>query len=492
MDEQNEFPNLNLEDILRRQLASFAVSTEIGRVLTSATTLEALVKTLGLGFQEMLGFQRVAVFGVDLENFSLRYFGGTGIDEAKAQSLTFGLDFIAGEYADAIFRNRHIIAENIPEDDVFSSLGSKSYAAFPIVGRIRGNCWENKKCGCTSCPCYEQPGSVCWATEGAAQSTGTRFEDDRRKACTRCPQFKCLGILWLDLTDREMITGDDVTVISSIAVQAGLVIENFQMNDILLEKNQLLSDTNDALEDANRKIRKDLERAQVIQKKLLPSHFPSSLRGVAAHYAAQTEVGGDYYDCFDLSSNTLAMVVADVSGHGVGAALVMSMFKTILKQVAHTVSSPAHTLEYLNGVFFEDVNTDMFVTVFYAVFDRERRNFIYTNAGHPPILLLNQNTRECKELQSRGLFIGMFEQTNITDCEIKIPDPTRVLLYTDGILEAANEKGEQFGLERIKEILISNSDQKPEQVVALLMLELHSHIGRHPLADDITLFCCDL
>jgi serine phosphatase RsbU (regulator of sigma subunit) len=489
---RDEFPNFNLEEILRKQLTTFALSSEISRVVSSATNLEAVIHTLGLGFQELLGYKKVAVFQVNPSDFSLGVLGSTGIPAEALRQLRFGLEFIAGEYGDAIFRNRHVIVESVPEDDAFSALGSTQYAAFPIVGRIMSNCWEAKKCGCTTCPCFEQPGSICWATEGSALFTQTRFEDDRRKACVNCPQFKCLGVLWLDLTNRAMITGDDVSVISSIMLQTGLVLENFQMYDILKSKNQLLSDTNGALEDANRKIRRDLDRAKGIQTKLLPSFFPTGLRGVAAHYAAHIEIGGDYYDCFEIAPQKFALVVADVSGHGVSAALVMSMFKTLLKQIAPTTESPAETLHQINKVFVEEVNTDMFVTVFYAIWDKGTNLLRWTNAGHPPIMLVNQESGAILNLHSRGLFLGMFDDTKCTDQVTSLIGPHRILLYTDGIIEATSETSEQFGEERMREILQGSRQEHPTQAIQSILEKLTHHVGSKPLDDDLTLLCCDL
>lgn len=491
-DEFNEFQNLNLEEILRRQLTSFAISSEIGRVVSSATSIEAVVEKLGFGFQEMLGYSRIGVFFVDNTDFSLKFMGGHGVTREEVGNLRFGLEFMAGEYGDAIFRNRHVIVEGVPEDDVFSALGSKQYAVFPMVGRIMGNCWENRKCGCHSCPCFEQPGSICWATEGSALFTRTRFEDDKRKACTHCPQFKCLGVIWLDLTDRAMITGDDVSVISSILLQTGLVIENFQMYDTLEQRNDQLTHTNSALEGANRKIRQDLDRAHKIQQHLLPSVFPKGLRDVAAHYAAHIEIGGDYYDCFEIDSRHLGMVVADVSGHGVSAALVMSMFKTLLKQIAPSTPSPSQALHIINDVFLKEVTTDMFVTVFYGIWDKQDRVLRWTNAGHPPMLLLDQSKQRVTELKSQGLFLGMFEEMRLKDQEMPLPEPARLLLYTDGILEASPETGEQFGMERLAAILTASSEQSPTKVIELLLHDLHHHIRSAPLEDDITLLCCDL
>lgn len=488
----NEFPHLNLEEILRRQLSSFAVASEIARVVSSATSIGAVVEKLGLGFQEMLGFARIGVFFIDREDFSLHFIGGHGIREEELAKTRFGLEFMAGEYGDAVFRNRHVIVEGVPEDDAFWTLGSQQYAVFPMVGRITGNCWENRKCGCSACPCFEQPGSICWATEGSALFTRTRFEDDRRKACLQCPQFKCLGVVWLDLTGRPMITGDDVSIISAILLQTGLVIENFQMYDTLDHKNQLLTQTNDALEEANRKIRRDLDRAKTIQQRLLPARFPEGLRGVAAHYAAHIEIGGDYYDCFEIDASRLGMVIADVSGHGISAAMVMSMFKTLLKQIAPTTDSPKETLSRINEVFLEEVSTDMFVTVFYAIWDKNSRILRWTNAGHPPMLLAPGSGAPTLELKSQGLFLGMFEDMRIQDQVHTLPDPSRLLLYTDGVLEATSPAAEQFGIQRIHESLTHTLPQPPAQAISHLLANLARHSGNLPLGDDITLLCCDL
>ncbi|HSQ40877.1 MAG TPA: PP2C family protein-serine/threonine phosphatase [Fibrobacteraceae bacterium] len=493
MDElKDEFPNLDLEDILRRQLANFAISSEISRIVSSSTSLEAVVQTLGLGFQEMLGYKRVAIFRLDREGFCLDPMGCAGMDIQELRDLRFGLEFIAGEYGDAIFRNRHVIVENIPEDDVFHALGTPVYAMFPMVGRITSNCWESRSCGCMACPCFEQPGTVCWATEGAALFVGARAEDDRRRACVHCPQFKCLGAVWLDLTGRAMITGDDVSVISSIMLQTGLVTESFQIYDLLKANYQELNQTYEALEDANRRIRRDLERAKGVQTKLLPAEFPKGLRGVAAHYAAHIEIGGDYYDCFEVGPDLYALVIADVSGHGVSAALVMSMFKTLLKQVAQQTTSPAETLRRVNQAFVSEVNTDMFVTTFYGIWDKSNRVLRWTSAGHTPILLMNQQSGSIQELSSQGLFLGMFDEIRCGDQECPIEGEQRILLYTDGIVEAANATGEQFGPARLVSCLQEARGQSPKECLQIILERLQQHIGNTPLADDLTLLCCDL
>ena len=144
----------SLAEILRKQLLAYSVSSEISRVVSKAQNLESVLTALCLGFQDWAGYKRAIVFGFDKPDFSLKPLKSMGFEPGQVEACHFGLDFLAGEYADAIFRNKHILVDSVPEYDAFAPLGVRAYVAFPLLARITENCWEARRCGRTECPCH--------------------------------------------------------------------------------------------------------------------------------------------------------------------------------------------------------------------------------------------------------------------------------------------------------------------------------------------------
>ena len=157
--------------------------------------------------------------------------------------------------------------------------------------------------------------------------------------------------------------------------------------------------------------------------------------------------GGDYYDAFSISEGVYGLVVADVSGHGVASALIMSMVKVLLKSIVLEEKSPQKTLELINQTFLSEIKTDNFVTIFYAVLDTNNHVLHYTSAGHCPVLLFNRQTRSCDIIKADGLFLGVFPDMMLSESKFEyIPGTVRLVLYTDGLTEAKNKKEEMYGL----------------------------------------------
>lgn len=492
MEQNQQIPEL--EDTLRRQLAAFALSGEISRVISSAGSLNAVLDTLCLGLVEMLGFERVAVFAIEPKLFVLRPLRVAGLDPVLIDSLVLPLDFLAGEYGDAIFRNQHIIVQPVPDYDSFYAKGCQGYVAFPIQGRVRISQVRQEDAG-ERFACAMQPSPLCWTEETRARPGQT--EDDRRRACVLCPKFYTLAVLWIDLTGREMITADQVSMVLSVVAQAGMAMENFKMYDSLQESNEQLKQTYTALREVNRLIQRDLRQATGIQQRLLPSVFPKQLVDVCAHYVPHSEVGGDYYDCFSIDEERLGFVVADVSGHGVTAALVMSMFKMLLKSGCRSWSSPAEALTAINETFLRELNSDQFVTVFYGVFHLGKRTLTWSSAGHDPILIQDRCNGQVRQLRSTGLFVGVFNDIKARDVVEELPGLTRIMLYTDGVPEAKNSTGQMFTLDRLSNIMkeagsVQGANSTCRCLVDSVLAALDRFTGDVPLKDDFTLLACDL
>ncbi|GHV17248.1 hypothetical protein AGMMS49938_17940 [Fibrobacterales bacterium] len=483
---------------MRKQLLAYATSHEITKKVEKSHSLSEVYESLCLGFHDLANYGRVMILGIDEENFCFKPLSSIGFNEESIKDFRAGLSFLSGEYADAVFLNKHILVDELPDGDCFSQLDCKGYIVFPLLSQITDNCWEIKNCGKTECVCYNTENSYCWATPKAGCAINAQTEDDHRKACIKCPLFKCRGLLWLDLTGRAKsaeevaITGEDTAMISAVLSQAGLMLSSILAHEELSKNNEILSSLYDKLKEVHHRLEMDLQQANSIQKQLLPSSFPQVLTDVATFYKSNLEVGGDYYDCFELENGNIGMVVADVSGHGTAAAMMMSMFKMLLKTSPLNSINPSLCLREINKVIVKEMDSEKFITVFYAIFNPMTRTLEYTNAGHIAIPLLNKKTGEIELLNTSGLFIGMLPELSLKNTIMQLEEPHRLLLYTDGLNEANNHEKEQYGHENVYKILKDTSDKKCQEVIDNLANGVEKFQNGKEFFDDITIFACDL
>jgi len=483
---------LNLVKVLRKQLLTYSISNEINKITSQAQSVETLFDKLCRGFKDLASYDRVMILGIDADEFCLKPLHSVGFDKEKLKDFRAEINFTAGEYVDAIFCNKHILAESITDSDSFSILDCKAYIVFPLLKKLTDECWKVKKCQKTNCPCYNSETQYCWTNLDAGLATNTKSEDDKRRKCIKCEQFKCEGLFWLDLTNHGEITGEDTAMIYSVITQVGLIMESFFARKALIETNEKLSATYDELQKAHRLLKADLRQANLIQQQLLPTNFPKGISDVFADYKANLDVGGDYYDCFELDSGAIALVIADVSGHGTAAAMMMGMFKIMLKTSPLNCISPAETLKNINKTLVTEIDAGRFITVFYAIWLKEERKFIYTNAGHNPMPLLNKRTGEIKLLKSSGLFIGVIPEITVKDEVLELEDEYRINLYTDGINEAENHAREQYGHKRIYQLMKDCADKSCKEFVEIILENVDNFCGKKEMDDDATILVCDL
>jgi len=481
-----------LTDTLKKQVQAYFTSNEIGKITTQAQNMEELFNGLCLGFRELAGYDRVMVLGIDSENFCLKPLHSVGFDKEKLKDFRAEINIMAGEYTDAIFLNKHIFVNSVPETDAFSLLGCKAYITFPLLKRALNECWKIKKCQKTSCPSFNSKNQFCWTNIDSGLAVNAPTEDIRRSNCIKCKQFKCEGLLFLDLTKHAAITGEDTAMIYATVTQVGLLIESFRVHEDLVKVNEKLNQTHAELQKAHKSLKEDLQAASLIQQQLLPTSFPKGLTDVFATYRANLYVSGDYYDCFELSNNIIAFVVADVSGHGSAAAMLMSMFKIMLKSSPFNGVSPAETLKAINNTLVSEVDSGKFITVFYAIWLRNTNELIYTSAGHNPMPIMNKKTGEIELLKSSGFFIGMMPELKVQDKILKLNGEYRMGLYTDGINEATNSTKEQFGHKRIHELMKESANKSCKEFVDTLLQSVDNFCGSEELTDDATILVCDL
>lgn len=244
-------------------------------------------------------------------------------------------------------------------------------------------------------------------------------------------------------------------------------------------------------------IHKELEIAQQIQSSILPSEVPR-ITGleIAARYAPMGAVAGDFYDFLvptDAVGKRIGIFIADVTGHGVPAALIASMLKVALAaQTAHA-ADPAQVLSNVNRMLCGKFQ-EQFVTAAYLFVDVEREVFRYAGAGHPPLFLARDSNGAVREIEQNGLMLGLFPDAQYSAVEFPAESGDRFLLYTDGVLEASNSSLEEFGKARCKQFLESGRALGANRFADALLEELSRWSGNRPgrpQDDDITLLIVD-
>ena len=235
----------------------------------------------------------------------------------------------------------------------------------------------------------------------------------------------------------------------------------------------------------------ELEVARRIQSSTLPQSAPA-LPGleIAARYVPMSAVAGDFYDFLLVDDRHLGILVADVTGHGVPAALIATMLKIAFAGQSPHACDPARVLTELNrslcGKFEEH-----FVTAVYLFVDLDKNLLRYSAAAHPPLLLLSHVADHAREIEENGLMLGMFPDATYTSIEIPFSPGDRVLLYTDGLFEAHNSKNEEFGRARCKEFLESSRSLPASTFIDDLLSRVSSFSPPSTQHDDITLLLLD-
>jgi phosphoserine phosphatase RsbU/P len=237
-------------------------------------------------------------------------------------------------------------------------------------------------------------------------------------------------------------------------------------------------------------IQKELETARQIQMSILPPSIPQ-LEGldIAARYIPMTSVAGDFYDFIVVDEKHLGILVADVSGHGMPAALIASMLKIALAAEMAHAADPAQVLLGLNQTLCGKFQHH-FVTAAYLFVDMLKGTLTYAGAGHPPLLFWGQSSEGVRDVEENGLFLGKFPWATYTSRELPLNAGDWCLLYTDGIPETANPAAVEFGTDRFKQVLETDESASADQFADRLLEELSLWSARGPaedLDDDITI-----
>lgn len=281
-------------------------------------------------------------------------------------------------------------------------------------------------------------------------------------------------IVAVNKTDEESFNQQDLKIAEYLANYASVAINNAQLHEMELIKTRM---------------QQELQVAHDVQMALLPSNT-KDIKGleVEARCFPAREVGGDYYDFIPKSDYRNAVVIGDVSNKGVPASLLMVTTRSIIRAETNNNADSVDVITKTNSLLCSDTFYDqnMFVTLFYGFFDAETKKFDYTNAGHNWPILIKAEDKRIEYFKAGGLFLGQFDGIPYKTETVQLETGDLVFMYTDGITEERNPKGEMFGYERITEILVQNFDKKVTELMDLIFKSVKDFSKKEEQYDDMT------
>ena len=273
---------------------------------------------------------------------------------------------------------------------------------------------------------------------------------------------------------KGIFTNEFIELFKSLAGQVGVAWRNAHQTEKLI---------------AAKEHERELQIAKTIQLSLLPRTVPDipglQLAGICV---PARQVGGDYYDFLHHGDGTLDLVIADVSGHNVGAALIMAETRTFIQAKAKNLASASGVMSALNEFFYQDLTgAELFITMFYLKYDIAGGRFTYASAGHNPPIVLRQGSQACERLDAEGLILGIKIEVIFEEKTEFLNPGDMLVLYTDGIIEAANAEGELFGEERLCRLLHELQSDSPQKIIDSLLEQVREYTGMQNFTDDVSL-----
>lgn len=459
---------------------------EVGEELRGTTDLERMQSIVGASLQEALQTERVAVLLRDAETGDYRSDLATGFSNdgrVMVESLLRAV-LPARSYAAEQLRRTHAPLEvNLMSEETWA-------------GKLR------------------------LATESGIGDARAEVEVlDSMKSALLVPVAThqvLLGVISLGARLGDLPFGDDDRqVLAAVALQLAYAVENAQ-----LVRQQI----------AEEQLRREVEMATEVQQRLFPAHAPRVIGAELAGVCFPARgVGGDYYDFLRLDENRVGVAVADVAGKGISAALLMSTVQASLRSYAPIAASAeaevTDLVHSMNGLLYASTSTNSYASFFYAQYDEQTRLLTYTNAGHnPPLLVRGEGEVESMTsgewrkqrrsssdgaaagvavldaeeamthsgariewLTTGGPVIGIFERCDYEQETLQLLAGDVLVLYTDGVTEALNNNGEEFGEERLRREATSYTKLSAQEITDCLVGKLHAWCGETPQHDDITL-----
>lgn len=289
-------------------------------------------------------------------------------------------------------------------------------------------------------------------------------------------QNRLLGCLLVSVEKgqkAERLHTRRLTILSGIAQQVALTLDNLRLQEQERERER---------------IAQELQVARRIQMSFLPAEVPSVPGYQLAHtWHAARIVSGDFYDFLRLPNGRLGLLMADVADKGVPAALFMATSLTLLRVAAHSHDAPHRALTHANQLICAHNTSDMFVTVWYGVLEPASHVLLYANAGHSLALHVRATDGWMERLRTPGLPLGIYDPPQVEEGSCVLEPGDLLVLYTDGVIDATSQAGEEFGQDRLESILFARRQQSAPEILTAVMKAVRHHLGTTPPHDDITL-----
>jgi len=287
---------------------------------------------------------------------------------------------------------------------------------------------------------------------------------------------RSIGAMVINMRQPRLLNEDELRFLRLMANQVAIAIEKARLIRERIRRERL---------------EEELAIGRRIQLSLLPEANPE-VPGweIASFYRPAQQIGGDFYDFFQLTNKgkRLGMVIADVSGKGVSAALFMALSRSIIRTKAFTGRRPWDVLRRSNRLICKDSRSGLFLTIFYAILDIKTGHLIYTNAGHNHPLWLKAATGEIEELVTTGIVLGVFERVRMGEERVDMEPGDFLVCYTDGVTEAMNANHELFGEARLEQAVAAVPYDTAQAMLEAIVRAVQAFTGDLPQSDDLTLF----
>jgi sigma-B regulation protein RsbU (phosphoserine phosphatase) len=303
-----------------------------------------------------------------------------------------------------------------------------------------------------------------------------RYVNARRETCSEMvapivSNEEVIGVFDLESDEPNAYTDDDLEILAMLASQVAIAVEKAMLYEHSVERKRLQA---------------QLEVARHVQLELLPPRDPH-LPGfdISAYNFSTEEVSGDYYDFVQIYDDHLGLVIADVSGKGVPAALLMAFLRACLRTVIQIGYAPNIAVSKVNYLLWESIENNQFVTGFYGVLDATNKTLAYANAGHNPPLLMDAEGR-ARFIERGGIPLGMFRDTRYYEYYLPVESGQTLVLYTDGATEAASADGCEYGRDRFEEKVREGRHLSARELIKFLHADILEWTGGRGSGDDVT------
>jgi len=285
---------------------------------------------------------------------------------------------------------------------------------------------------------------------------------------------RTFGVMNISSETPVQYTAGDLKLASALSMQAAVSIENARLHAEQLERERIV---------------KELEIARNIQQTLLPTSLPT-LAGadMAAMSLPAKEVGGDFYDVIPISSEALGLVIADVSGKGVPAALFMALSRALMRANSVRAEDVAEAVIQTNRLILECATSGLFVTLFYGIIEPQQRMLRYVSAGHNPPILFRSATGEVELLEADGIALGVMDEIELEEKTVTVEPGDVIVMYTDGVTESINTQEEEFGEARLIEEIQQHHALPAQELMSRITNDILTEFTQgEPQFDDFTM-----